>query len=255
MTSLSNPLDLTGKVVLITGGAQGIGEATAQLCAERNASVVIADLKRERGEQAEAVIRERGGKADFFPVDVRDADQVSALLDFVRQKHGRLDGLVCAAGVLKGPWQQPEELTLDDFEMTLDINIKGIFLCAKYGSAMLEASGHGVMVVIASGAGVSGPSSSLAYGASKGGANGLGMTLAQHLSQRHIRVNVLCPGNIVTDMKLSVDIAAAQRDGTSVDEAIERAKQNYGTPDGIARLISFILTDEADYLRGTLFTR
>ncbi len=109
--------------------------------------------------------------------------------------------------------------------------------------------------MVASGAGVIGPSSSLAYGASKGGANGLGMTLASHLATRRIRVNVICPGNIVTEMKLSVDIAEAERTGTSIDGAIERANREYGTPDGVARVIAFMLSDEADYLRGAVFTR
>lgn len=251
---MTYPLDLTGKVILVTGGAQGIGEATARLCAERGAAVVIADMK-AGGEQVAADIRADGGMADFVLTDVRDDGQVRALLDFIRDKYGRLDGMVCAAGVLRGAWMQPEELPLEEFEFTLDVNVKGVFLCAKHATPLLAASGQGVMVVVASGAGVIGPSSSLAYGASKGGANGLGMTLAGHLAERGVRVNVICPGNIVTEMKLSVDIAAAQRKGESVDAAVERAKANYGAPIGIARVIAFMLSEEADYLRGTLFTR
>ncbi len=250
-----NPLDLSDKIILVTGGAQGIGGATARLCAERGASVVIADFKAEAGEQTAAAIRETGGKADFFRTDVSDAAQVEALMAFIRQKHGRLDGMVCAAGVLRGPWLQPEELPLEDFDMTIDINVRGPFLCAKYGTPLLTTRPGGVVVIIASGAGVIGPSSSLAYGASKGGANGFGMTLASHLSQRGVRANVLCPGNIVTDMKLSVDVEAARRAGNSVEAALEHARQNYGTPDGVARVIAFMLSSEADYLRGTLFTR
>jgi NAD(P)-dependent dehydrogenase (short-subunit alcohol dehydrogenase family) len=255
MTNPSHPLDLTGKVILITGGAQGIGEATARLCAERGAAVVIADFKQEVGERAAAHMRESGATADFVLTDVRDAVQVSALFDFVRHQHGRLDSLICAAGVLRGPWLQPEEFPLEEFEMTVDVNVIGPFLCAKYATPLLVESGRGVMVIIASGAGVIGPSSSLAYGASKGGANGLGMTLAGHLSERGVRVNVICPGNIVTDMKMSVDIAAAQRKGTSVEAALEHARQHYGEPLGVARIIAFMISDEADYLRGNLFTR
>ncbi len=252
---MDNPLNLQGKVILITGGAQGIGEATARLCAEHGASIVIADFNRERGEQAAAAIRELGYQATFAPTDVRDDQQVRALVDMVRQLHGRLDGLVCAAGVLKGPFLQPEEFPVDMFEMVIDVNVKGAFLCAKYATPMLEASGRGVIVVVASGAGVIGPSSSLAYGASKGGANGFGMTLANHLAPRNIRVNVICPGNIVTDMKLSVEIEQAQREGRSVEAALEKARRDYGVPEGVARVIRFMLSNEAEYLRGTLFTR
>jgi NAD(P)-dependent dehydrogenase (short-subunit alcohol dehydrogenase family) len=135
------------------------------------------------------------------------------------------------------------------------VNVKGPFLCARYGAPLLEASDNGVMVVVASGAGVIGPSSSLAYGASKGGANGLGMTLQNHLATRGIRVNVICPGNIVTNMKMSVELVRAQREGQPIEEAIAQAKQNYGVPHGVARVIAFMISDEADYLRGTLFTR
>jgi len=255
MANSSNPLDLTGRVVLITGGANGIGEASARLCAERGASVVIADMNQGAGEQTAAYMREQGGQVDFVQTDVRSAEQVSALIEFVRQKHGRLDKLVCAAGVMRGPYQQPEELSLDDFEMTMDVNVKGAFLCAKYATPLLAASDSAVVVIVASGAGVIAPSSSLAYGASKGGANGFSMTLANHLSSRKIRVNTLCPGNIVTQLKLSIDIAGAERAGTSVEEALQKAHENYGLPEGVARVIGFMLSDEADYLRGALFTR
>ncbi|MBA3874023.1 MAG: SDR family oxidoreductase [Anaerolineae bacterium] len=255
MSDLSNPLDLTGSVILITGGANGIGEATARLCLQRGAAVVIADMNQEAGEHTATALREHGGQIDFVQTDVREPEQVSALIDFIRQKHGHLDKLVCAAGVMRGPYQQPEELTLEDFEMTMDVNVKGAFLCAKYATPLLAASKSAVVVIVASGAGVIAPSSSLAYGASKGGANGFSMTLANHLAPRNIRVNTLCPGNIVTQLKLSIDITAAERAGTSVEEALQKAHQNYGIPDGVAHVIAFMLSDEADYLRGALFTR
>ncbi|MBL8130423.1 MAG: SDR family oxidoreductase [Anaerolineae bacterium] len=254
MTTFANPLDLSNKVMLITGGAQGIGEATARLCAERGARVVIGDFN-PRGEEVAHSITEAGGSAAFVQTDVRDDAQVAAMVDKVRTLHGRLDILVCAAGVLKGPYMQPEELPIEEFVMTIDVNIKGVFLCARHAAPLLEQSGNGVMIVVASGAGVIGPSSSLAYGASKGGANGLGMTLANHLKGRNIRVNTLAPGNIVTDMKMSVEIAGAQREGRSVNDAIAKAQQEYGVPEGVARVIAFMVSPEADYLRGVVFTR
>ncbi len=251
---MTNPLDLSNKIMLITGGAQGIGEATARLCAERGAQVVIADFN-PRGQEVAQSITDAGGTAHFIQTDVREDAQVAALIDGVRTLHGRLDILVCAAGVLKGPYMQPEELPIEEFEMTIDVNIKGVFLCARHATPLLEASGSGVIIVIASGAGVTSPSSSLAYGASKGGANGLGMTLASHLKGRNIRVNTLAPGNIVTDMKMSVEIAGAQREGRSVEAAVAKAHQDYGVPEGVARIIAFMVSPEADYLRGIVFTR
>jgi NAD(P)-dependent dehydrogenase (short-subunit alcohol dehydrogenase family) len=163
--------------------------------------------------------------------------------------------LICAAGVLKGAYQQPEELLTEVFDLVLDVNVKGTFLCVKHAAALLEASGQGVVILIASGAGVRGPSSSLAYGASKAGVNGLGMTLEAHLAPRNIRVNVVCPGNIATQLKLGVIAADAERSGRSPDEAIEQARQTLGDPDGVARVIAFLASPEAEYVRGTLFTR
>jgi NAD(P)-dependent dehydrogenase (short-subunit alcohol dehydrogenase family) len=252
---MSQPYDLSGNVVLITGGAQGIGQATAQLCAERGAAVVIADFNKEGGEATAAGIRAQGGVADFIQTDVRSAESVAAMAQFIRDRHGKLNKVVCAAGVLLGPWLTPEEFPVEMFEKVLDVNVVGPFLCAKYTTPLLEAAGNGVFVVIASGAGVFGGSSSLAYGASKGGANGLSMTLERHLETRGIRVNTIYPGNIITDMKMHVDIEAARKEGRPEQEAHDYAAKNYGLPPGVAKVIAFVISDEADYLRGGVRTR
>ena len=248
-------MDLAEKIILITGGAQGIGAATAQLCAERGATIVIADVVEEAGIATARSITEAGGRAEFRRVDVSHEEQVQALMAGIGERYGRLNGLVAAAGVLKGAFLQPEELPLDVFDQVLSVNVRGTYLCARYGTPLLAETGQGVMILIASAAGVAGPSSSLAYGTSKGGVNGLGMTLANRLASRGIRVNVLCPGEIVTGMKLSVVAAQAEREGRPVDEALERARLEMGSPEGIARVIAFLLSGEADYVRGTLFTR
>lgn len=252
---MSNPYDLSGSVILITGGAQGIGGATARLCAERGGTVVIADFNGEGGERTAAAIRENGGQAEFVQTDVCSAEQVEALVNFIRDRHGRLDKVVCAAGILRSPWKSPEDFPLEDFQMTLDVNVTGPFLCAKYATPLLEASGRGVFVIIASVAGVVQPSSSFAYGASKGGANGLAMTLEKHLEPRGIRVNTLYPGSIITDMKLSVDVEAARREGRPEQDAHDHAAAHYGLPEGVAKVIAFVISDEADYLRGGIRTR
>jgi NAD(P)-dependent dehydrogenase (short-subunit alcohol dehydrogenase family) len=248
-------MDLTGHVILVTGAAQGIGEATARDCAARGAAVVLTDQQGEKGAQVAAAIRAAGGAAEFVQADVREDAQVAAVLDHVRERFGRLDALVCAAGVLQGAYLQPEEFPEDVFEFVLDVNVKGVFLCAKHATPLLAASGRGVMVLVASGGGVRGPSSSLAYGASKAGVNGLGITLAGRLESRGIRVNVVCPGAIATQMKLDVIAIEAQRAGRVPEDALAQARETLGDPAGIAHIITFLVSSDADYVRGTLFTR
>jgi len=117
------------KVVLITGAAQGIGEATARVCAARGAQVILVDVKQERGEAAADAIRNEDRRATFRAVDVRDDDAVRALFEHVRTEYGHLDVLICAAGVLQGQYVQPEEFPLETFEFVMDVNVKGAFEC------------------------------------------------------------------------------------------------------------------------------
>lgn len=244
--------DIRGKTILITGAAQGIGEATARLCAERGAKVLLADVKQEKGEAAAASIRQNGGDATFYSVDVRYAEAVQALFARVQADVEQLDVLICAAGVLQGQFLQPEEFPLETFELVMDVNVKGTFLCTKAATPLLAAS-KGVMILIASGAGVTGGSSSIAYGTSKGGVNGMGMTLAGHLAPRGIRVNVVCPGGIATEMKLGVIQTQAERQGKDFDNLV--AASELGDPIGVARLLAFLASSEADYVRQRMFTR
>ena len=245
--------DITDKVILITGGAQGIGGATAELCAERGAEVIITDLKAEKGEALATAIRAAGGKATFYQLDVRDQTAVSQLFERVDRKHGRLDVLICAAGVLEGALLQPDEFPIETFEFVMDVNVKGMFLCVKYATPLLVSQGRGVILLVGSGAGVIGGSSSLAYGTSKGAVNGLGMTLERHLAERGVRVNVICPGGIETELKLNQMRAAADYQGQPFD--VDEAAQRLGSPVGVAKLLAFLASDEADYLRRNLFTR
>lgn len=208
---------IEGKIILITGAAQGIGEATARVCAARGAHVILVDVKEESGEAAAAAIREAGGQATFRAVDIRSEDAVRTLFEEVGAEHGHLDVLICAAGVLQGQYIQPEDFPVDTFEFVIDVNVKGTFLCAKYATPLLLEADKGVLILIASGAGVVGGSSSLAYGTSKGAVNGMGMVLANYLEPRGIRVNTVCPGGLATEMKLNVIKRRAELDGQEFD--------------------------------------
>jgi NAD(P)-dependent dehydrogenase (short-subunit alcohol dehydrogenase family) len=256
MSQVANLGDLTGKVILVTGGAQGIGGAAARLCAARGGDVVIVDWNSTTGEAAAAALCAEGYSARFFLVDVRSPEAVAQVMSEVQSLYGRLDVLICAAGILKGAYLPPDELSVEVFEEVIDVNLKGVFFCTKYAMPLFDArGGGGTIILVGSPAGVTGASGSLAYGASKGGVNGYGMTLARHIANRGIRVNVLSPGGINTELKLGAVEQEARWHGKSVDNAVSEAKLQLGDPEGVGRVLAFLASDEADYVKGTMYTR
>jgi NAD(P)-dependent dehydrogenase (short-subunit alcohol dehydrogenase family) len=246
---------LQRKVAVITGGARGIGGATAQLFAREGARVVIGDVLADEGETTAAAIRAASGEALFVRTDVTRETECAALMAAAVDRYGRLDALVCCAGVLRGAFLQPEELDADTFASVLDINVKGTYLAVRTAVPWLRKAGGGVVLLLASGAGVRGPSSSLAYGASKGGVHGLAMTLEPRLAPAGIRVHDICPGGIATRMKLDNVADGARHAGASVEQALARAEQSLGDPAGVASILAFLASDEADFVRGTIHTR
>jgi NAD(P)-dependent dehydrogenase (short-subunit alcohol dehydrogenase family) len=238
---------LTGKVILVVGGAAGIGRAAVELCAARGAAVIVADRDAAAGASVAAAA---GGL--FVPVDVADAASVQALMSAIAAKHGRLDALIQAAGILQGAYTSVDGFPLETWQAVVDVNLTGSFLCARYATPLLKQAGRGVIVLISSVAAVNG-SSSVAYGASKGGVNGLGITLANKLAPEGIRVNVVMPGNIDTDLKRSVIAVEAETSGKSLADAV--AASRLGTPAGVAKVLAWLVSDDADYVRGMISTR
>ncbi|MCL4506352.1 MAG: SDR family oxidoreductase [Chloroflexi bacterium] len=240
-------MTLQDKIILIVGGATGIGKASAELCAARGAKVIIADINESAGNQLAAAIH-----APFLRVNVTDEQNVERLFQQVNERFGRLDVLIQTAGLLKGAYTSIEELTLETWKQVMDINVTGSFLCAKHATPLLKKSRRGVIILLSSGAAQHG-SSSYAYGASKGGVTSLGITLAGKLAPDNIRVNVLHPGNIRTGMKLSVIEVDAQKRGESMDKLV--AESHLGEPEGMAKVVAWLASDDADYIRGNVFTR
>jgi 3-oxoacyl-[acyl-carrier protein] reductase len=190
----------------------------------------------------------------FVPVNVTDEASVRSMIAAVEEKFGRLDALVHTAGILKGAFVPLEEFSLETFRMVLDINTTGSFLCAKEASRLMKKSGKGTIILTSSGA-ATGGSSSFAYGTSKGGVNSLGIVLANGLAKDNIRVNVVAPGNIDTPMKRSVIEADVQRRGKPEEMEKAVADSKLGTPDGMAKLLAWLVSDDADYVRGLINTR
>jgi NAD(P)-dependent dehydrogenase (short-subunit alcohol dehydrogenase family) len=245
---------LKDKVVVITGGARGIGRAAAECCAADGAAVVIGDLLAEQGEATAAAIAAAGGRVRFVPTDVTSEAECRRLITTAVETFGRLDVLITCAGILRGDWVPVEELDDAVFASVLDVNVRGTFLCVKHAVPHLPKPG-GVVICLASGAGVRGGSSSMAYGASKGGVHGLTLALEPHLAERGIRVHDVCPGGIATDMKLNNIGNLAERKGESRQAAMEAARATLGDPIGVGRVLAFLASDDADYVRGSIHTR
>ena len=248
-------MTLEGKTILIIGGATGIGQATVELCAQRGATVIVADFNEKEGQATAAA-----AKGTFHQVNVTDEASVKAMFEGVTAAHGKIDALVQTAGILKGAYTPIEDFDINVYRQVVEVNTIGSFLCAKHATPLLKKSGAAggkpVIVLISSGAAHSG-SSSYAYGTSKGGVSSLGITMANKLGPEGIRVNVVCPGNITTAMKLSVIEQEALSKGQDPQEAIKEfgRTQGLGEPIGVAKLLAFLVSDDADYVRGSINTR
>jgi NAD(P)-dependent dehydrogenase (short-subunit alcohol dehydrogenase family) len=238
-------MNLKNKTIIIVGGATGIGRATAEVCAAAGATVIVADFKQVEGQ---ATASAAGGQ--FLPINVTDEASVASVFAKVAEQHGKLDALIQTAGVFKGAFVPIEEFSLDMFRQVIDVNLSGSFLCAKYAAPLLKKAGKGVIVLVSSVAAVGG-SSSYAYGSSKGGVNTLGITLANKLAADNIRVNVVLPGNIDTAMKRSVVDAERERFGPGG----EQQSLILGEPIGVGKVLAWLASDDADYVRGMIHTR
>ena len=246
---------LQNKVALVTGGATGIGAATAVMYAREGAQVVIADLNEVDGKATARSIEADGGTAQFVRTDVSDEVDVAALMEGVKQQFGRLDVLVTCAGILLGAAVRIDQFDADDWDAVIRVNLRGTFLCTKHAVPLIEESGGGVIVLIASGAGVTGPSASVAYGASKGGVRGLGFTLKNQVEPLGIRVHVVCPGNLNTPLKLRAIAEIAERGGESPEAAVADAQSTLFKPEEVAKVLTDLASDAGANADELVFTR
>lgn len=246
---------LENKTVVITGAAMGIGRAAALCCAEAGGHTVLADIDEDRLEETFRDIHAAGGEASYQVVDVSDALQVEELMTGAVEDFGRIDALINCAGVLEGAYVPVDELDEAVWQHVMDVNLKGSFLTCKYAAAVMKEQKRGVIVLLSSGAGVRGGSSSVAYGTSKGAVHGQAVVLESQLAPFGIRVHAVCPGGIATPMKLRNIAQAAESRGEPVEEALKQAAEYLGDPEGVGKILAFLVSDHADHLRQTVFTR
>ncbi len=246
---------LQNKIAVVTGGATGIGAATAMMYAREGAKVVIADVNESDGTATVQSIEEKGGTAKFVRTDVSQEPDVAALVEAVQESFGRLDVLVTCAGILLGAAIRIDQFEADAWDKVIRVNLRGTFLCTKHAVPLMEKSGGGVIVLIASGAGVTGPSASVAYGASKGGVRGLGFTLKHQVDPLNIRVHVVCPGNLNTPLKLRAIAEIAERGGESPEAAVAAARSSLFSPEVVAKALTDLASDAGANAEDLVFTK
>jgi NAD(P)-dependent dehydrogenase (short-subunit alcohol dehydrogenase family) len=233
-----------GKTAIVTGGASGIGAAIARLLASEGARVVVADIA-PAGEAVADELRGQGLDAIFVHADVREAGDAEALVRATLDRHGRLDVLHNAAGVLV--IGDVVSLPEADWDRCIDTNLKGTFLVSKHAVPAIAASGGGAIVNVASVAGKGGARGYTAYGASKAGVLLLTQCMALDLAERKIRVNAVCPGPTATPMVLGLTNDPA---GARARWAEELPAGRLGEPEDTARVAAYLASDEASFVTG-----
>jgi len=241
---------LEDKVALITGGAAGIGKATAVRFAEEGASVVICDVDTKSGEKT---LKELGPDAAFYRVDVTDRTSVDSWVKSVLGKYGRIDVLVNNAGIVRDSLlvkmkegelirQMPE----DDFDLVVAINLKGVFNCTQAVAPVMIRQDGGVILNASSIVGMDGNLGQTNYIATKAGVIGMTKVWARELGRHNIRVNAVAPGFTATDIISSVP-----------DEILEGMKKRtplgrLGLPLDIANAYLFLASEEASFISGNV---
>jgi len=239
---------LQDRVALITGGTSGIGEAVAELFAREGASVAITGRNESRGHAVTARILESGGKAIFVRTDVRHAAECKRAVDETLRSFGRLDILFNNAGIFYP--QTTLECSEEEWDLQIDINLKGTFLMSKCALEPMIAQGGGVIVNNSSGWGLVGGDKAVAYCASKGGVVLLTKAMAIDHGRQGVRVNCICPGDVDTPM-LTED---ARRRGLEWETYLagceNRPLGRIGTPDEIAKGVLFLASDDSSFMTG-----
>jgi NAD(P)-dependent dehydrogenase (short-subunit alcohol dehydrogenase family) len=240
--------DYKNRVVLVTGGAQGIGLGIAQAFGQAGAQVVLADADEEAGREALQRLQGQQLQATFIPCDVSSEQEVVALMEKIQEKQGRLDMLVNNAGIADPFAGKLEEMPMSEFDRVLAVNLRGPMLCAKYALPLLRKATHPAILNITSTRAFMSEPDTFAYSASKGGLEALTHSLAVSLAPDRIRVNAIAPGWIET--------GSWQKDRESYEPQHTREDMEQhpvgrvGEPQDIAEAALFLCSEKAGFITG-----
>lgn len=238
--------DWKEQVALVTGGASGIGRATALAFAAEGTRVVVADVSPDGGEETIRLIRSRGGEARFVLADVSRAGDVEALIAKTMKGYGRLDFAFNNAGI-EGTMAPTAACSEENWDRTIATNLKGVWLCLKHELPRMLERKRGAIVNMASVAGLVGFPGLPAYVASKHGIVGLTRTAALEVARQGIRVNVVCPGAVETPM-----LDRLRKSGAGVEQSIAASEPvgRAAKPEEIAAAVIWLCSDSASFVTG-----
>jgi len=258
---------LKDQVAIVTGGGGGLGEGICLCLAREGAQVVVSDLKHDLANKVAARIRETGHRSLAIQTDVRIAEQCENLVDTSRKEMGRIDILVCGAGVggfvYRGDSDEPlilENLAEEEWDLTFDVNLKGVFLCNRAIAPYFRKQGRGRIINISSVGGRKGIDWMPHYSASKAGVIVLTQAVALQLASHNVNVNTVCPGVIWTPMWEKGAKVLSQSyppfKGMAPDEVFNTVVQNTipmrrpQTPEDIGNAVVFLASEEAKEITG-----
>jgi NAD(P)-dependent dehydrogenase (short-subunit alcohol dehydrogenase family) len=240
---------LKDKVALITGGASGIGRATAILFAQEGAQVAIADINEASGKSVVAEIKAAGGRAIFVACDVTQPDDCRHAVEKTVATFGGLDILFNNAGIIR----RTDVLTTaeDEWDLVMDVNVKSIFLMSKYAIPHLERR-DGNIINTSSGWGLKGGGNAISYCASKGAVTNMTRAMAIDHGPQNIRVNAVCPGDTDTPMLRDEAVQLGQPQAVFMADAASRPLGRYGQPIEIAQAVLYLASEAASFVTGSV---
>jgi len=241
---------MQGKVAVVTGGSSGIGKESCLLFAKEGAKIVVADLNEKAGQEVVTAIKKNGGEASFVKVDVSKAKDCENMVNFAEKNFGKLNVLFNNAGISHADDDGAVTTEESVWDLTMNINMKGVFLGCKYGIPAMKRAGGGSIINTASFVAILGAATpQLAYTASKGGVLSMTRELAVIHARENIRVNALCPGPLKTELLMKYLNTEAKKQKRLVHIPMGR----FGLAEEIAKGALFLASDESSFMTGSSF--
>lgn len=253
MLNYEELMGVRDKVVVITGAASGIGLATAELFAEAGANVALLDINEEQGTKLADEMNAKGWKAAFVTCDVTSSIACEVAASQIKKDFGKIDILFNNAGVIRR--KTVVDHTEEDWDLVLNVSLKGAFLLSKYIIPIMAENGGGSIINTGSGWGLKGGDLAASYCAAKAGVVNLTKAMAIDHGKQNIRVNCVCPGD--TDTPLLRDEAKQlqhEEESFLASSAVDRPLERIGTPQDIAKGVLFLASDMASWITGTVLT-